>query len=47
MSDILRTVEVLGEYRSKRETVPRKFSPFCDKTTKKKMILVMGVTARK
>ena len=47
MYDILRTIEFLGHHISKNEIVPMKLLSFYNKMTKKKMILVMGVAARK
>ena len=47
MYDILRTIEFLGGRISKNEIVSIKLELFYNKMTKKKMILVTGVTARK
>ena len=47
MYDILRTIEFLGGHISKNEIVSIKLLSFYNKMTKKKMILAMGVTARK
>ena len=47
MYDILRTIEFLGGHISKNEIGSMKLQSFYNNITKKKMILVMGVTARK
>ena len=47
MYDILRTIEFLGHYISKNEIVSMELLSFHNKMTRKKMILVTGVTARK
>ena len=47
MYKILRTIEVLGHQISKNEIVSMQLLSFENKMTKKKMIFVMGVTARK
>ena len=47
MYDILKTIEFLGGHISKNEIVSIKLQFFYNKMTKKKMILVVGVTARK
>ena len=47
MYDILRTIEFLDHHISKNEIVSMKLQSFYNKMTKKKMILVKGVTARK
>ena len=47
MYDTLRTIEFLSGHISKYEIVSMKLQSFCNKMTKKKMILVMEITARK
>ena len=47
MHDMLRTIEILGHHISKNEIVSMELLSFCNKMTRKKVILVMGVTARK
>ena len=47
MPDKLGTIEFLGHHISKIEIVYMKLLSFRKKTTRKKVILVMGVTARK
>ena len=47
MHDMLRTIEFLGHHISKNEIVSMELVSFRNKMTKKKVILVMGVTARK
>ena len=47
MHDMLRTIEYLGQHMSKNEIVSMELLSFRKKMTKKKVILVMGVTARK
>ena len=47
MYNILRTIEFLGHQISRNEIVSMQLLSFCNKMTKKKMILVTGVTARK
>ena len=47
MHDMLRTIEFLGHHISKNEIVSMELLSFRKKITKKKVILVMGVTARK
>ena len=47
MHDMLRTIEFLGHHISKNEIVSIELVSFRNKMTKKKMILVTGVTARK
>ena len=47
MYDILRTIEFLGRHISKNEIVSMKLQSFYNKMTKKRKILVTGVTARK
>ena len=47
MHDMLRTIEFLGHHMSKNEIVSMELLSFRKKMTKKKVILVMGVTARK
>ena len=47
MYDILRTIEFLGCHISKNENVSMKLQSFFNKITKKKVILVTGVTATK
>ena len=44
---MLRTVEFLGHHISKHEIVSMELLSFRNKMTKKKVILVTGVTARK
>ena len=46
MYDILRTIEFLGHDILKNEIVSKKLLSFYNKMINKKMILVMGVTAR-
>ena len=47
MHDMLRTIEFLGHHISKNEIVSMELLSFQNKITKKKLILVTGVTARK
>ena len=47
MHDMLRTIEFLGHHISKNEIVSMELLFFRNKMTKKKVILVTGVTARK
>ena len=47
MYNILRTIEFLGGHISKNKIVSMKLQSFYNKMTKKKMILVTGVTAIK
>ena len=47
MHDMLRTIEFLGHHMSKIEIVSMELLSFRNKMTIKKVILVMGVTARK
>ena len=47
MHDMLRTIEFLGHHISKNEIVSMELLSFRNKMTKKKVILVTGVTARK
>ena len=47
MHDMLRTIEFLGHHMSKNEIVSMELLSFRNKMTIKKVILVMGVTARK
>ena len=47
MHDMLRTIKFLGHHISKNEIVSMELLSFRNKMTKKKVILVMGVTARK
>ena len=47
MHDMLRTIEFLGHHLSKNEIVSMELLSFRNKMTKKKVILVTGVTARK
>ena len=47
MHDMLRTIQFLGHLISKNEIVLIELLPFCNKMTRKKPILAMGVTARK
>ena len=46
MYDILRTIELFGNHRSKSQIVSKKMLSFYNRMTNNKMILVMGVTAR-
>ena len=47
MYDILRTIKFLGHDISKNEIISMELLTFYYKMTKKKLILVTGVTARK
>ena len=47
MHDMLRTIEFLGHHISKNEIVSMELLSFQNKITKKKVILVTAVTARK
>ena len=47
MHGMLRTIECLGHNISKSEIVSMELLSFHNKMTRKKVILVMGVTARK
>ena len=47
MHDILRTIQFLGHHVSKNEIVFIELLPFRKKMTRKKVILVTGVTPRK
>ena len=47
MHDMLRTIEFFGYHISKNEIVSMELLSFRNKMTMKKVILVMGVTARK
>ena len=47
MHDMLRTIEFLGHHISKNEIVSMELLSSIEKMTRKKVILVMGVTARK
>ena len=47
MHDMLRTIEFLGHHISKNEMVSMELLSICNEMTKKKVILVTGVTARK
>ena len=47
MHDMLRTIEFLGHHISKNEIVSMELLSFRNKITRKKVILVTGVTARK
>ena len=47
MHDMLRTIEFLGHHISKNEIVSMELLLFHEKKTRKKVILVTGVTARK
>ena len=47
MHDMLRTIEFLGHHISKNEIASMELLSLCNKMTKKKVILVTGVTARK
>ena len=47
MHDMLRTIEFLGHHISKNEIVSMELISFDNKMTRKKMILVTKVTARK
>ena len=46
MHDMLRRIEFLGHHISKNEIVCMELLSFRNKITRKKVILVMGVTAR-
>ena len=47
MHDMLRTIEFLGHLISKNDIVSMELLSFRNKMTRTKVILVMGVTARK
>ena len=47
MHDMLRTIEFPGHHISKNEIVSMELLSFRNKMTRKKVILVTGVTARK
>ena len=47
MHDMLRTIEFLGQHISKNEIGSMELLSFHNKMTRKKVILVMGVTTRK
>ena len=47
MHDMLRTIEFLGHHISKNEIVSMELVSFSNKMTKKKVMLVTGVTAIK
>ena len=47
MHDMLRTIEFRGQHISKSEIVSMELLSFGNKMTRKKVILVMGVAARK
>ena len=47
MHDMLRRIEFLGHHISKNEIVSMELLSFSNKMTRKKVILVMGVTDRK
>ena len=47
MHDMLRTIEFLGHHISNNEIVSMELLSFRNKMTMKKVILVMGLTARK
>ena len=47
MYDMLRTIEFLGHHISKNEIVSMELQPFRNKMTRKKVILVTGVSSRK
>ena len=47
MDNMLRIIEFLGQHISKNEIVSMELLPFSSKMTRKKVILLMGVTARK
>ena len=47
MDDMLRTIEFLGHHISKYKIVSMELLPFCNEMTRKKVILLTGVTARK
>ena len=47
MHDMLRTIEFLGPHISKNEIVSMELLLFLEKMTRKKVIFVTGVTARK
>ena len=44
---MLRMIQFLGHHISKNEILSMELLLFCNKMTRKKVILVMGVTARK
>ena len=47
MHDMLKTIEFLGHQIPKNEILSMELLSFCNKMTMKKVIFVMGVTARK
>ena len=47
MHDMLRRIEFLGHYISRNEIVSMELLSFRNKMTRKKVIFVTGVTARK
>ena len=47
MHDMVRTIEFLGHHISKNEIVSMELVSFRNKMTRKEVILVTGVTARK
>ena len=47
MDDMLRTIEFLGHHITKNEYVSMELLPFRNEMTRKKVNLLMGVTARK
>ena len=47
MHDMLRTIEFLGHLISKNDIVSMELLSFRNKMSRQKVILVMGVTARK
>ena len=47
MHEMLRIIEYLGQHISKNEIVSMELLSFRNKVTRKKVILVTGVTARK
>ena len=47
MHDMLRTIEFLGHHISKNEIVSMELVSFHNKMTRKEVIFVTGVTARK
>ena len=47
MHDMFRTIEFLGHHILENEINSMEVLPFCNKTTRKKVMLVTGVTARK
>ena len=47
MHDMLRTIEFLGHHMSKNKIVSIELLSFCNEMTRKKVNLLMGVTAKK